>query len=109
MFALLALLPDHLVAQAATCTVNGEPADCGKAGAIALAILIPLFLIFAVCAVFWIITLIHALKHPDVPNRTLWIVLHFILLGPLAGPVYFFAVKRPYDKRTRAAHVTMTP
>jgi len=76
---------------------------CTTAGTLALAVLIPLILIGVVFFVWWIITLIHVLTHPDVPNRVLWIVLHFVGLGTLAAPVYHFAVKKPYDKSKHSA------
>jgi hypothetical protein len=80
------------------CYVNGEPASCAQAGGIVAAIMIPMLLVFAVLGVFWLISLVHLIKHDDVPNRVVWLILHFVGLGPLAGIIYFFAVKRPYDK-----------
>jgi hypothetical protein len=88
------------------CYVNGEPASCAQAGGIVAAVMIPMFLVFAVLSVFWIISLIHLIKHADVPNRAVWLILHFVGLGPLAGIIYFFAVKRPYDKKSTAAPAT---
>lgn len=72
--------------------------SCTAAGTIAMAILLPLILVGVALFVWWIITLIHVLSHPDVPNRVLWIVLHFVGLGTIAAPIYYFAVQRPYDK-----------
>lgn len=92
----------HVLLAAATCTVNGEPAECGQTLSILGVVFIPLLIFFCVLAVFWVISLIHLVKHPDVPNRLIWIVLHFIFLGPLAGIIYFFAVKRGYDKGAMA-------
>jgi energy-coupling factor transporter transmembrane protein EcfT len=71
---------------------------CTTAGTIAIAILLPLILVGVALFIWWIITLVHALSHPDVPNRVLWIVLHFVGLGTLAAPIYYFAVQRPYNK-----------
>jgi hypothetical protein len=83
----------------ASCTINGQPADCGKAGGILAAVFIPLMLIGAVLFVFWVISLVHLIQHPDVPNRIVWLILHFVGLNMLAGIIYFFVVKRPYDKQ----------
>lgn len=58
-----------------------------------------IFLLCAVCFVVWVVTLIHVFQHEDVPDRTVWIILHFIALGIFAGPVYYFAVMRPYNKK----------
>lgn len=59
-----------------------------------------ILLAFAALFVFWIITLVHAISHEDVPDRVLWIVLHFVV-GAIMGPIYWFAVKRPYDEKHR--------
>lgn len=91
------------------CFVNGEPVSCTEAGKVVAAILIPFLLVFAVLTVFWIISLIHLVKHEDVPNRTLWIILHFVGLGPLAGIIYFFVVKRPYDRSHLAGTNNVPP
>ena len=84
------------------CYVDGvlqsSSETCTEVGALALAILLPLIIVGVAFLVWWIITLIHVLSHEDVPNRVLWIVLHFVGLGTLAAPVYFFAVQRPYAK-----------
>ena len=59
-----------------------------------------LALIFAVAVavfVFWIIALIHLIQHEDVKDRTLWLVL-LLLVGGLVGPIYYFAVQKPYQK-----------
>lgn len=77
----------------------------GEAAGAALGI-ITLLMIFALFAlgiaffVMWIITLIHVIQHEDVPDRTLWIILHFII-GSIIGPIYWFVVKKPYDKKHR--------
>ena len=47
--------------------------------------------------VLWIISLIHVLQHDDVKDRVMWIVV-LLLVGTIGGIIYFFAVKRPYDK-----------
>ncbi len=95
------------LAQATTtssCTVNGEPCTADQAAGLGI-----FFLVFAVFGlaffVVWVITLIHLIKHEDVPNRTLWLVLHFIGAPFLASLIYFFVVKRPYDK----AHAGSAP
>lgn len=84
------------------CYVDGvlqsSNSSCTAAGTVALAVLLPLILIGIAIFVWWIITLIHVLSHPDVPNRVVWIILHFVGLNGLAAPIYYFAVQRPYDK-----------
>ena len=90
----------QLLAQAvgeANCTIDGEPADCGDVAGILGAIFIPIMLIGIVGFVFWLISLIHVIKNDDVENRVMWIVL-LIVLGGLAGIIYFFTVRRKYNK-----------
>lgn len=73
------------------------------AGAGALFLFLAIFLLFpfllVACFVFWVITLVHVIQHEDVPDRIVWIILHFVGLGIIAGPIYFFAIKQPYDKK----------
>ena len=95
----------------ASCTINGRVGtaeECSRAGGIALAILIPFGLIWLAFFILWITTLVHAIKHEDVPNRVIWIILHFFFLGLLAGPLYYFIVKRPYAKQ-HVGGATATP
>lgn len=79
-------------------------ADAGAAAGTAL-LVVSVFFVFALVAVvlwlivLWFVTLIHAIQHEDVPDRVLWIVLHLVV-GSIIGPIYWFAVKKPYDRRT---------
>lgn len=84
-----------LLAATANCTVNGEPADCGAAAGVALAILLPLILVGILSFVGWLMMLIHAISK-DIPNKTLWIVL--LIFFNIAWVIYYFVVKRPFDK-----------
>jgi ABC-type Fe3+-siderophore transport system permease subunit len=47
--------------------------------------------------VFWILSLIHVIQHDDVKDRTMWIVI-LLLVGNIGGLIYFFSVKKQYDK-----------
>ena len=58
-----------------------------------------LFILFIILAIFWIRSLMHLLAHPDVPNRTIWILAHFIILQLLAGVVYYFVAQRHYKEQ----------
>ena len=49
-------------------------------------------------AIFWIWMLVHAATK-NIENKALWIIL-LIIFGFLAAIVYYFAVKRPFDKNT---------
>ncbi|MBI4100852.1 hypothetical protein HY441_00040 [Candidatus Microgenomates bacterium] len=84
-----------------TCTINGRPAsgeECAQVFKLVAIILIPIFIVLFALFIWWIFTLIHVIKHEDVPNRIVWLILHFIGLGLLVAPIYHFAVKRPYDR-----------
>lgn len=84
------------------CYVDGvrqlTTSECDGIGIIILAIIIPLIIIALALFVWWIFTLIHVITHEDVPNRVVWLVLHFVGLSTLAAPIYYFAVQRPYNK-----------
>lgn len=90
------------------CTVNGHAASCSQAHAVALAFLIPLFLIIIVLAVYWFKSLFHLIEHRDIPNRALWLILVLFGFG-LGAVIYFYAVKRPYDKNKAIAANTPQP
>lgn len=74
-------------------------------GSAIFGILITIFfaVLFIGLSVIWLITLIHLIQHEDVKDRNLWIVLHFVGLTILAGPIYYFAVKKPYDKSKKVS------
>ncbi len=76
-------------------------------------VLVSLFMIFVWivllgiligATVLWFITVIHAISHEDAPDRVLWIVLHFVI-GVIIGPIYYFAVQKPYEKKHHKPHV----
>lgn len=93
-----------LLLSATSCTINGRPGtpeECSRFVknflGIGIAIFIPIILLILIFVVWWLVTLIHAITHEDVPDRILWIVLHLII-GAVVAPVYYFAVQRPYNK-----------
>lgn len=47
--------------------------------------------------VLWVIALVHLIRNDDVKDRTLWLVLLFVV-GAIIGPIYYFAVQKPYEK-----------
>lgn len=47
--------------------------------------------------VLWVIALVHLIKNEDVKDRTLWLVLLFVV-GAIMGPIYYFAIQKPYEK-----------
>jgi hypothetical protein len=79
------------------CTINGQPAACGKTLGLIAAIGIPLFIILGLFAVLWIIDLVHVFTHNDIPDRVIWIICLFIFALPVSF-LYFFIVRRPYKR-----------
>lgn len=93
---------------ASQCTLNGQPIDCAELGekakpfiGLGIGIFTIIFILAIVSFVFWLIMLIHAIKHNS-PDRTLWIVVLAVsfLLGfsLIAAIVYFFAEKKKAEQ-----------
>jgi tetrahydromethanopterin S-methyltransferase subunit G len=77
--------------------INYEDAG-GLGGLVGVAIFFGL-LIAGICIaalVFWILMLIHAISKP-IKSKALWILI-ILLFGILGAIVYYFAVKRDFDK-----------
>jgi hypothetical protein len=96
------MLPLATLAQSA-CKVNGKEIPCEDVYKVAkpfIGLGIGLFAVFAIVGIFftifWIWMLIHAATK-NIENKALWIILLIIFQG-LAAIVYYFAVKRPFDK-----------
>ncbi len=84
--------------------------------AILAVIFIPLIVFGILSFVFWVWMLVHAIRHDDVKDRTLWLITLIISfplgLHWLSAPIYYFAVKRPHDaaKKSQVPPVnTVTP
>jgi uncharacterized protein YneF (UPF0154 family) len=73
--------------------------------AILAIIFIPLLLFGIIFFGIWIWMLVHVIKNEDIKDRTVWLItmIASLPLGLfwLAAPVYYFAVKRPYDKQLK--------
>lgn len=66
-------------------------------------ILFGLLMVFLlIMLIFWVLALIHAVKHEDIKDRNMWIIL--LVAGVVVGfastvtVVYYFVVMRPYKK-----------
>lgn len=78
---------------------TNEIAEISAGGAALMFFIFALVFIFVFTLfVFWIIALIHLVQHEDVKDRTLWLVLLLLIPSGLVGPIYYFAVQRPYQK-----------
>jgi len=102
---LITALP--VLAQQATCTVNGEEVPCpealqdfgdaaGKAVGIFSGVAIVLGIISILWFIFWLMMLVHAATKP-IENKAMWIILIVIFSG-LGAIVYYFVVKRKFNK-----------
>src|SRR4030067_1889532 len=85
------------------CRVNGKEIPCEDVYKVAkpfIGLGIGLFAFFAVIGllltIFWIWMIVHAATK-NIENKVLWIIL-LIIFGILAAIIYYFAVKRPFDK-----------
>jgi len=108
---------DARVAQATSvdsnCHINGEPVPCDEIfgdwgwaiGAGFIVFLLGFVVITIAVLIFWLLMLIHSIRHP-VPNQQTWIIIHIVALliglALISAIAYYFAVKRPYDKGTQS-------
>jgi hypothetical protein len=92
------------VAAESECTLNGEPIPCDELWdqmsgflnwGIGFFILIFAFGIWSL--VFWIMMIIHAANN-EIQDRGMWIVI-MVLTGFIGAVVYYFAVKRNFNKQ----------
>jgi len=97
------MLPLAVLANEGTCTLNNREVPCEdiyKAAKPFIGIGLGLFAFLAIIGIlltiFWIWILVHAATK-NIENKALWIIL-LIIFGHLAAIVYYFAVKRPFDK-----------
>lgn len=94
------------IAHAATCTVNGNIVPCeefGKIGALVFAFGFGFFfLIFALgiaAFIFWVMMLIHAASN-EIPEKIVWIII-LVFTGFLGAIIYYFVVKRKFNKESK--------
>lgn len=90
------------------CTLNGQPIDCGEladkaAPFLGIGIgLIVLFVILSIVVfVYWLLMLLHAIRHNS-PDRTLWIVVLVVSLlmglALIGAVVYHLAEKKKAEQ-----------
>lgn len=77
-------------------------------------IFIPLIIFGIIFFIWWVFCLIHAIKHEDIPDRTVWLIVliggFFLGFSGIAAVIYYFAVKRPYQKsKMLSLSTTNTP
>lgn len=104
------------------CEINGQQVDCaevfntldkvgGSGIAMGFGILALFFLVMSIIGivlfVFWVLMLIHALTK-EIENKMIWVVV-LIFTGFLGAIVYYFVVKREFDKKGGVAPVQVPP
>jgi hypothetical protein len=97
-----------------TCTTNGQSVPCdqmigfinGLLG-FGLSVLLIVLLLSIASFAFWLVMLIHAASKP-IEKRVLWILVQ-VFFGVAGSIVYYFAVKREFDRKTREAQAAPPP
>lgn len=106
----LTLSVHHVAMAAAKCTANGKEVDCTELNGVfgvGIAFLIFILILSLATTVFWIIMLIHAASKP-IENKALWILI-IVFAGLLGSIIYYFVVKRNFDKELISSPMQPTP
>lgn len=86
---------------AAACSINGKEVPCDQLPTwfflMPFIMFIVMFIIFIPLLIFWIKMLLHAIRNQK-ENKVVW-VLVIIFLQILGALIYYFAEKRPNDKK----------
>ncbi len=91
------------------CTLNGKEVPCSEVGgfaALGLGLMAVFFIIGVLLFIFWIMMIVHAASN-NIENKALWIVL-IVIFQALGAAVYYFVVKRPFDKAKKSAPIAPT-
>lgn len=98
---------------AARCTVNGQEVDCAELGNKIKGILswgiggfLVIFALLILAMIFWIMMIVHAAKH-DVKDKAMWIIL-MVFTGIVGALIYYFVVKREFNKQFTPPTQTIT-
>mgnify|MGYP001297306166 CR=1 FL=1 len=99
------MLPLIAMANRGACELNGREVPCENFWRFAkpfiglgIGLIIFFVLIGILLTILWIWMIIHAATK-NIENKALWIIL-LILFGHLAAIIYYFAVKRPFDRKS---------
>ena len=89
-----------------TCVLNGREIPCDELGQAiggsikaGLGIIAFIVIIGIIASIFWVVMLVHAIRKP-IESKALWIIV-LLLFGVIGAIVYFFAVKRPFQKKEK--------
>ena len=86
----------HVALAAATCMSNGHEVPCAELKAamvwsVAVALVFLALIVWA--TVFWIMMLVHVVKHDTEKNLLMWVLL-MVFTGIIGSLIYYFTVKR---------------
>ncbi|MFA7654289.1 MAG: PLDc N-terminal domain-containing protein [Candidatus Magasanikbacteria bacterium] len=106
------------LAQEAACKLNGQEVPCDKmlekAGGVVgwgIGMILLIGLIFfglgIFCFVFWLLMLIHAASKP-INDKVVW-VLVIVFTGIIGALIYYFVVKKEFDKKIQHPVAPATP
>lgn len=102
------------------CTLNDQPIDCAELAdkaqpfiGLGIGIFVTIMFVALVSFIFWLLMLIHAIKHKS-PNRDTWLIIlvaSFVLgLGFIGALVYLIVEKKKAELATpSASQQTNTP
>ena len=99
--------PDTTLCQGADGKLCGDEPDMSWLGEGAMVVLVSFAIVGLAGFVFWLLMLIHAIKHP-IANKVIWI-LGFVFFGLITAILYYFVVKRSYVSTALSAGVPPTP
>ena len=91
------------VAAQGKCTVNGREVPCEEAwqtvktaAGVGIGIFLAIVIVLILAAIFWVIMLVHAIRNP-IKSKAVWVLI-LLLTGIIGAVVYYFAVKRKFNK-----------
>jgi cytochrome bd-type quinol oxidase subunit 2 len=84
-------------ALAATCEINGKEVPCDQMPTWFFWMPVIMLIVFIPLIIFWIKMLIHAIRYEE-KNKVAW-VLVIVFLQIFGAFIYYFAEKRPNDKK----------
>lgn len=100
---ILVTISSKMALASATCIVNNKEVPCeGVTSSVGVFLgwglgMILLFLVIGVWAtVFWLLMIIHAIRH-NIQDKAVWMIL-MVFTGIVGAIIYYFAVKRKFNQ-----------
>lgn len=103
IFAYSSSFAASFVSAQAKCTVNGREVPCEEAwqsvktaAGLGIGVFLVILVVIILAAIFWLMMVIHAIRNP-IKSKAIWLFL-LLITGILGAVVYYFAVKRKFNK-----------